>query len=630
MELRQHLDILRRRAWFIVEAVVLVALAAGIASNLQTPQYESAARVLLRPDDPTERLNPDDGQRAVRDPNRYVQSQRSIIESEDVVSEAARTVPGARPRDIARKVSVKDGDKSDVLKIVGRDGDPALARDMANAVARTYIENRRRSAVAGLDRAVKEIQAEPGPLQTTIAELDAKIAATQGSSAGASAQPQPPPPPEGAPSPPPPAIQQNLTAGGQPTSSEALKAVRYAAAVQYETLFRRLQELRIDITLKRGEAELISLGTLPSSPVSPQPIRDTVVGAVVGLLLGVALVVLREQLDDRLRSVQAVEQATGLAVLAQLPYDEETAAGPGQLAAVTRPKAPLTEAVRALRTSVEYLSIDEAVRVIVVTSAAPGEGKSFVSANLAALFADAGYRTLLLSADLRRPGISRLFDVPARSPGLTNVVVPVAAHAVSGNGAAPPSPLDRDSSWLGYTSFGPVAEVVKTPMRNLLFLPSGPVPPNPAELLASQRMTEVLNELRQKADVVVIDTPPLLPVTDAAVLAAKSDGVLLVTALGETRRSAAQRAKAILDGTQARILGVVVNKVPRSSALYGYDGYYQDPEPERRRARRKRAKAGPPQDGPHAGPEKANAVEVPGGRRRRKAGRKAKGRDRCA
>ena len=614
MELRQYLDIVRRRAWSIVYAVVVVGLAAGIVSNLQTPQYESAARVLLRPDDPAERLNPDGGQRALRDPSRYVQSQRSIIESEEVIAEAVRSMGGGRAADIASQVSVRDGHKSDVLKIVGRDEDPARSRDVANAVALAYIENRRRSAVVGLERAVAEIEGELGPLQASIAELDAKIASAAGPGAAGGA-PDPPSPPDGAATPPLPAFPQSLTPGGQTTSSEALKAVRYAAAVQYESLFRRLQELRIDISLKRGEAELISRARLPSSPVTPQPVRDTAAGAVVGLLLGVAVVVLREQLDDRLRSLPAVEQATGLPVLAQLPYDDETAARPGEFVAVTRPKAPLIEAVRALRTSVEYLSIDAPVRVVVVTSAAPGEGKSFVSANLAAVFADAGYRTLLLSADLRRPGISRLFDVPARSPGLTNVVVPVAAHTgAAANGARERINSEREPSWLGHTSFGPVAEVVRTPMRNLLFLPSGPVPPNPAELLASRRMTEVLNELRQKADVVVVDTPPLLPVTDAAVLAAKADGVVLVTAIGETRRSAAQRAKAILDGTQARLLGVVVNKVPRSSALYGYDGYYHDAEPKDRRRRRRRGKA---VGGEGAGPSDER-VGVPAHRRRRR------------
>jgi capsular exopolysaccharide synthesis family protein len=207
-----------------------------------------------------------------------------------------------------------------------------------------------------------------------------------------------------------------------------------------------------------------------------------------------------------------------------------------------------------------------------------------VAANLAAVCARAGYRTIIISADLRRSGASRLFGVPTSAPGLTNIVAQTFPNGHS-NG--------RIGGGLQVQTATPVSQMtVETPHPQLTYLPSGPTPPNPAELLGSKRMLDLLEELSRSADVLVLDTPPLLPVTDAAVLAARADAVLLVAAVGETRRDALKRAKAVLDGTKARVVGAVVNKVPRTQGSYSY--YYDaaDGEPGRRRRRRAQQSAG--------------------------------------
>jgi Mrp family chromosome partitioning ATPase/capsular polysaccharide biosynthesis protein len=581
VELRQYVDILRRRTWFILETVLVVAIAAGVMASLRTPTYQATARILLRPDDPSEQLNPTE--RVYRDPNRYVQAQKDIIRSEAVAQEAVAALQGVSVRQIERQVSVSEGDQSDVLKISASSTDATQARDVANAVANGYIENRRKSAVVGLERAAKELQDKLGPLQAAIAELDVRIGAlgappAEGTDVTAPERPVEPP------SGPITGLDPAITAGGVPANSEALKAARYAAAVQFETLFARQQELLVDISLKRGEAELIAEAKTPTEPVSPRPKRDLAVGAFVGLLLGAGVTLLRDQFDDRMHSVADVEQATGLPVLAQLPYDEEAVANPNEIAAIRRPQSSLSEAARSLRTSIQYLGVDRPIKVIVVTSAVPGEGKSVVSANLAAVCAQAGHRTMLVAADLRRLGVSRFFGVSASSPGLTNVVAQVAGNGVArgaGNGQKEPAFASAAAgaaagSGGGSTTIQTVSGVVTRPMANLAFVPAGPTPPNPAELLGSRRMRQVLAEIAEHTDVVVIDTPPLLPVTDAAVLASQADGVVLVTAIGETRRDAVQRAKAILDGTSARVLGVVVNKAPKSTSAYYYGGYYSE------------------------------------------------------
>ncbi|MEN3314282.1 MAG: tyrosine-protein kinase, partial [Acidimicrobiaceae bacterium] len=532
---------------------MVVGVVAGLLSNLRTPLYKATTRVLLTPNDPSQQLNPSSSGVGVAgtDADRYVAGQISIAESESVANEALNGLPrGVTVRALESKVSVTQGGQSNVLDISATDPDGVQARNMADAVARGYIENRRKASVAGLQGAADDIQAKLGPLQATIGQLDSQIG--DGSTLpGASSALVSPQNPSSSQAPGQPAAQvppATTGAGGVPTTDEAKKAARYAAAVQYETLYSRQQELLVDISLKRGDAELIATAKTPTTPVSPKPKRDAVLGALVGLLLGIGISVLREQLNDKVRSAEEVERLTGLPLLAQLPFDEHAAdAG---VAVDQRPNSPLSEAMRSLRTSIQYQGVDRPVKVIVVTSALPGEGKSLVAANLAAAFAQADYRTILMSADLRRPSVNEVFGDLGSSPGLIGVISPNA------NGRAPDTNGQANGHAGTKLEESTITALLETPVRGLLLLPSGPTPPNPAELLGSRRMASILTQLSTNADVIVIDSPPLLPVTDAVVLATKSDGVVLVTAINETPRGAVERSKAILDGTGARVLGV--------------------------------------------------------------------------
>ena len=292
MELRPYVDVLRRRIWFVLEAIVVVAVVAGVVSSLRPPKYTSSTRVYLQPDSPSERLNP--AQLTFRDPNRFVQAQIDIVKSESVARDAAQKLGGITAREIEKRTEVRSSSSSDVLEITITDGDPERARDVANALVASYIENRRKSAVAGLERAAKDLDERLAPLQATLTDLDAKIAALPATGPGAA---------EGG--------------GGQ-----ALLALREATATQYETLFARRQEVAVDINLQRGGAEVIAEAETPTEPISPRPVRDALAGAMLGGILGAGIVLLREQLDDRLRSVADVERVLDLPILAQLPVDE--------------------------------------------------------------------------------------------------------------------------------------------------------------------------------------------------------------------------------------------------------------------------------------------------------------------
>lgn len=213
------------------------------------------------------------------------------------------------------------------------------------------------------------------------------------------------------------------------------------------------------------------------------------------------------------------------------------------LVTISNPRSPISEAYRSLRTNLEFSSLDRPLKTMVVTSAGPEEGKSTTLANLAVTLAQAEKKVILVDCDLRRPSQHEIFEV-GNSLGLTTMVVDEEAFK------NPP--------------------LQETPVPNLKLLPSGPLPPNPSELLGSRRMEEIIATLREKADLVLFDAPPIIAVTDAAVLASKVDGVLLVIKAGTTKRDHAQRAKALLEKVNARLVGAVLNNVRMDTSLHRY------------------------------------------------------------
>ena len=213
------------------------------------------------------------------------------------------------------------------------------------------------------------------------------------------------------------------------------------------------------------------------------------------------------------------------------------------LVTLTNPRSPAAEAYRTLRTNLTFAALDKPIETLVVTSAAPGEGKSTVLANLAVTMAQGERRTILVDADLRRPGLHEIFGL-ANDRGLTTMIVEEAT-------------LDDPP-------------LMKVGVDNLWLVPSGPLPPNPADILGSRKMEQVIGALKARADVVLFDAPPVVAVTDGAVLGTKVDGVLLVVCAGRTRREHAQRAKELLERVHVRIVGAVLNDAPRDVTLGGY------------------------------------------------------------
>lgn len=287
--------------------------------------------------------------------------------------------------------------------------------------------------------------------------------------------------------------------------------------------------------------------SLPIAPSSPRPKLNLALGFLVGLAVGVGAAVLRETLDTTIKGSDDVQALVGSTPLGVIANDPTASQRPLVVGADGR--SPRAEAFRQLRTNLQFVDVDQPPRSVVVTSAVPEEGKSTTCCNLAISLAEADKRVILVEADLRRPRLAEYLGMEP-AVGLTSVLT-----GESG--------LDE-----ALQSFG----------RDLLLvLPSGPLPPNPSEILGSQHMRDLIGQLTKRADIVLFDAPPLLPVTDAAVLARATDGALFVIRHGHTRRDQVERAVEALNAVGARLLGAVLNRVPTKGAdanAYTYH-YYQ-------------------------------------------------------
>ncbi len=302
------------------------------------------------------------------------------------------------------------------------------------------------------------------------------------------------------------------------------------------------------------KATIVDSANLPTGAVSPQPVRNLALAAVLGLLLGFGIAVLRDLLDTTVKTADDVAQASGASIMAGIAYDSDTSKRP--LVSSLTSHEPRVEAFRVLRTNLQFVTIDTARKAFVVTSSVPREGKSTTAVNTAITMALTGKNILLVDGDLRRPQMASMLGLE-NSVGVTTVLLGKIA----------------------------LADAIQKHETGLHTLTSGIIPPNPAELLQSQAMHDLLDELRGTYDAIVIDAPPLLPVTDAALLAGQTDGALLVVRHGKTTRDQLHAAHDRLAGVGANTLGVVFNMVPtkrRDGYGYGY-GYGYGPEPGGRR-----------------------------------------------
>lgn len=504
LSLRDYLRVVGRRKWLLIVAVVATVVPATVLSAVQDPIYEATAQMLVQTRQADTVFN--NSTQTYVDPVRAVQTEIKVLESEPVATRVEK--------DLGLSTSVPDvtgttDGATDVVSVAVRSGDATTARVLADAYVRAYIEIKREQAVGGLVSAGSELQKKVTELQGQINAFDLQIAAVP---------------------------------VGQPGGSTDLTAQRQVL-VDQQTLFKqRIDQLQVDAALATGSAQVVRQADQPSSPVEPTPVRTGVLATVVGLLIGLGAVFLVDNFDDSIRTADDLERSLGISALAIVPVDRPPDQRP---IAMSRPADFAVETYRSLRTSVQFLGLDESVRIIQITSPMSGEGKTTTASNLAVVFANAGHRVLLIDADLRRPRLHQVFGIDD-GRGLTTAL-------------------------LG----GFDASLLHTPLDNLDVLPAGPIPPNPSELVGGRRMRDLIQEMAGTYEYVIIDSAPVLPVSDSVGLAASCDGVLIVAQARRTSVRHVSKAMSLLERAQTPVLGIVLNRSGskrRADDGYGY-GY---------------------------------------------------------
>jgi tyrosine-protein kinase Etk/Wzc len=323
----------------------------------------------------------------------------------------------------------------------------------------------------------------------------------------------------------------------------------------YMFLLQKHEEARIAKASTISNIKIVDPAITPDNPIKPQKKKNLLLGLLVGLMFGVGAAFFMDYLDDTIKDEEEAKRSLDWPMLAMIPGIESSDDGAhpptraSRLIVQHKPKSSVAEAFRGLRTAIHFSSLKRDTKVIMITSSFPGEGKSTIAANLGLTFAQAGNRVMLIDCDLRRPSMNTIFEQP-RSPGVTEVL-------------AGDVPL---GSALHTTDF-----------ENINILTAGTIPPNPSELLCSESMRELLNGLRDSYDIVIIDAPPVIPVTDAPLLSALTDMVVVVVESGRIPAKAAQRMKELLLSVQAPVAGFILNdRTSLFSDTYGYygKGYY--------------------------------------------------------
>ena len=545
MELLQYINIVRKWIWLIILSTTLAAGSSLIASTLAVPVYQTTTTLIVSQIINNPNPNSGDISASQQLAQTYVQ-----LATKEPILNAAVTALGLHQdwASLKNQVSAFPIAGTQLMAISAIDTNPLRAKAIADEIARQMILQSPTTPSADEQGRLDFIRTQLPVLEKEIQDGNQHIKD----------------------------LDQQI---GTATSAHQIQDLQ-AQQSGLQTQLNQWQNTYAGLvaSLQQGRLNYITVvepASVPTVPVSPRTTLNLALAMAVGLTLSIGAVLLLEYLDDTIRSpgeVRALLNAPILAAIGKIPGGNYT----DKLIAEREPRSPLTEAYRSLRTNLQFSSLDNPVRTMVITSAGPSEGKSLTASNLAVVLAQAGLSVILVDADLRRPVIHKIFGLK-NNIGLTSwlvgqntepagVAVAVTAAAAGGSRWLEPSPAGKT---------GPLESYIQaTGVARLRVVTSGSLPPNPAEVLGSSRMHQFLEEINQAADIVILDSPPCVTVTDAVVLSRWVDGVILVLDQKSTSRQGVQRARENLQAVGAKILGAVINRLdPRGSSGY-YSSYY--------------------------------------------------------
>jgi succinoglycan biosynthesis transport protein ExoP len=501
----RNLSTLRRGLPLVLlTTLVVTAIAVGLSLQ-QGSLYEASADVFIstRSVDATIGGVP----LPTSDPDRLLATQAQIARTDQVADRAvnAAAVPGLTASKLLSDSTVTPSETADILTFTVKNSDPDRTLELTNDYARAYINYRKAQDLGKLKRAAAGLEHQLANLRD-VGQADPQIVAD---------------------------IQTRLA------------NVRSAQLAQTGN---------------------VTLGQTPThaTKIQPEPARAGFLGGILGIVLGVALVFVRDALNTRVRSTEEVEERLAMPLLGRIPPPSKRLSEMQKLAILEEPHTPAAEAYRMLATNLELLNLDRGASSIMVSSAIHSEGKSTTTANLGVAFARRGLKTVVLEADLRRPSIRKFFDLDPDGPGLADA----ALGEMGLDEVLCDIPLRHDDDDPSGNGTGETSGALEV-------MAGGKTPPSPAEFLKSQAVADIIARLTERSDLLLIDTPPLLHVSDALtlMLASRVDAVMLAARLGEVRRQALSETKRILDSAPIVKLGFFATGA-RAAAGYGGYGYY--------------------------------------------------------
>jgi non-specific protein-tyrosine kinase len=526
LEWRHYLQLVRRWWWLLVLGPLVGASVAFAVTARGEPEYTAEVLLRVNPVHIGELLTYDD----LLNSETLAKTYRSMVWTQPVLGPVIEDLGlNESVADLGTKLRAWQVADTQLMQLSFTDDDPTAAAEIANAVAGSLA---------------REVSNESTELSTTVrATIDKQLADSQQQILETSEQIQTL---EQSPSVANPSIQAQLS--GLRTQLDQLQDL-------YGERLQTAQLMDINAEIARYQLTVAAAAEVPTTSSVTSPKLSIAFGALAGLLIGAAAVAGLGFLDNTVRAGTDFTSLVGAPRLSAIPERSNLPAGPEQLFVLTQPKSDAAEAIRMLRINLELATSANQIKTLAITSPGPGEGKSTIAANLAVALAQTGLSTMLIDADLRRPTLHQIFDTP-NEYGLST------------------SLADSHESWQSL--------VIQTSIPNLRFLPSGPVPHNPADLLSLDRLPRMLRELAETTEILILDTPTVEAGSDALVVAANIDALMLVCRSEKTRLDALRWAARVLRPAGARVVGVVLNRESRRDD--GYFGYAKEQTLLRERA----------------------------------------------
>lgn len=518
LDLRQLSRLVRRWWWLLLLASVIAAGTAYWSSSRQAPLYSATATLLINPSQTQGQQELTGLQAGERLGATY---QRLVATDPILRAVIDRLALPVTVDELRERVTASAVTGTQLLRISVSDTDPVRAAEIANAVATEFptLIAQQTAELSGTAR--EALDRQIADTEQRIDDLEQEIQAIEQGDA------------------------DNLAnAQGELAS---LRASLNQFRSSYSDLLLRRQEMEINEAATQNRVTVWEAARIPEDPYAPRTALYTLLALAAGFLIAAGAVILLEYLDNTVKSDTDLAGLVGAPLLAAISRVANVRSGLNQRFVQGQPKSGAAEAVRLLRTNLEFAAAAQEIATLGVTSPGPGEGKSTVTANLAIAMAQGGYSVVVVDADLRRPTQHRIFDV-RNDRGLTTLLI------------------HPDMAWH--------AAATKTETDGLLLIPSGPIPPNPADLLGLGRFGQLLEELGQAVDIVLIDTSPVLAVSDPLVVGTSVDAMAVVCLAGRTRRDTLQRAVELLRQGGIRLVGVVLNGQQARAGEGYYYGYY--------------------------------------------------------